>query len=150
MSDRAYLAVTIYACPPEHRQALDDLLDDATMEEGGHYTWEERPLGDDVTFANDLTDISPEIAYRVDQDAYANTDGAAVLYVPGMGTFTADLTASGQIIVTREETLAAIRGAGGDLPETLAAVDALHGQPFVAALEALTAEPPAHPEPASA
>lgn len=139
MSDRSYLSVTIHSCPPEHRDAVAELLADADTIDSDEHAWEERCLGESSTYAHDLGDISPEIAYEIRQDARYEYDGDLTLHVPGMGTFTADLSASGQILITREQTLTAIREAAGDLPATLTAIDTLYGQPFTHALAALTA-----------
>ena len=145
MSDRAYLAVTIYSCPPDRREAVRRLLADAEIVDGDQYAWEERVLGEDEDYARDLADISPDIAYQVRQDAKYEFDGRTTLRVPAMGTFTAPLSASGQVLVTREQALDAICAAGGNLPETLTAINALYGQPFTAALEALAAAAQAAP-----
>ena len=149
MSDRASLSVTIFACPPEHQQAVAALVADAQMVEGATHVWEEKVLGCEATYAEALTAISPQIAYQVTQDAKYEYDGATVLSVPGMGTYTADVSASGRVILACEEIVAAITAAGAASPAVLAAVDAAYGRPHFRALAALES-PAEHDRPASA
>ena len=59
MSDRAYLAVTIYSCPPDRREAVRRLLADAEIIDDNQYAWEERVLGEDEDYARDLTGHLP-------------------------------------------------------------------------------------------
>lgn len=139
MSDRAFLSVTIYACPPEHRAAVADLLADADDVEGNTHVWHEEEVGAEQTYAEALAAISDQIAYQVTQDAKYEYDGATVIAVPGMGTFSANVCASGHTIVTREQTTDAIIAAGVNLPAILEAVNALHGLSFLRALAALEA-----------
>lgn len=145
MSDRASLSVTIFACPPERREAVDALVADAEMVEGTTYVWEEKVLGSEATYATALTAISEQIAYQVTQDAKYEFDGATVLSVPGMGTYSADLSASGRVFLTHEEIVAAVTAAGAACPVVLAALDAAYGLPYfraVSALEAATEQDP--------
>lgn len=136
MSDRTYLALSVYECPTSQAQAILDIIetfdlsigyDDETSDDeglalGALYSVGSVPCGSASEIAHHLMQVAPDTSWEVREDPAYEWLGSIHRFTPTLGMFAAQCDAEGEPVFTAREVQLLIEREGrpGDHPLALA------------------------------
>lgn len=126
MSDRTYMRTYVYVCPASQRHAaLEVLRPNAAPGErlilDEPYAEEDFPCGGSAELAELLAVAAPGASFVMWEDPGTVSPGELHARAPGLGAFSGDCTAAGDVVLTLDEILE-VTGSAGSLPVARAAL----------------------------